>query len=283
MLFVLQDKINIFLTLFLVHFYEVSMIFDTHAHYDDHAFDEDRDELLSSLPGRGVGRVVNVTSTLGSLEKSRSIAEKYDHIYTSAGLHPTEIYDLTSDALSYVEQLCSYEKTVAVGEIGLDYHYPDTNAAMQKEFFAAQLEIAIKHGLPVIIHSRDAAKDTMDIMRSYDLKDIGGVVHCYSYSLEMAREYVEMGMHIGIGGVVTYKNGRKLKECAQAMPLESIVLETDCPYLSPEPNRGKRNSSLNLNYVAQEIAHIRGLTIDEVKRATWDNALRLYHMDTAQG
>ena len=259
------------------------MIFDTHAHYDDRAFDEDRDELLSSLPGRGVERVVNVTSTLDSLEKSRSIAKRYDHVYTSAGLHPTEVYELDLSYLSHVEQLCAYEKCVAIGEIGLDYHYPDTNADMQKDFFAAQIELAIKHGLPIIVHSRDAAKDTMDIMRSYDLKDIGGVVHCYSYSLEMAREYVEMGMHIGIGGVVTYKNGRKLKECAQALPLESIVIETDCPYLSPEPNRGKRNSSLNLNYVAQEIAHIRGLTIDEVKRATWDNALRLYHMDATLG
>ena len=255
------------------------MIFDTHAHYDDSAFDPDRDELLSSLPLKGVCRVVNVTASETSLTESPALAGRYDHVYTSAGLHPTEIYDLDMSVLDRVEDLCAYDKTVAVGEIGLDYHYPDTNESLQKEFFEAQLDMARRQALPVIIHSRDAAKDTMDILRSYHAGDIGGVVHCYSYSLEMAREYAGMGLYIGVGGVVTYRNGRKLKECVEYLPVDSIVLETDCPYLSPEPKRGQRNSSLNLSYVAAEIARIKGMTIQEVEDITLDNAMKLYRME----
>lgn len=255
------------------------MIFDTHAHYDDKAFDEDRDELLSSLPRGGVCRVVNVTASEASLAESPALARRYDHVYTSAGLHPTEIYDLDLSVLSRVEELCSYEKTVAIGEIGLDYHYPDTDEARQKEFFEAQLDMARRVGLPVIIHSRDAAKDTMDILKYYHAGDIGGVVHCYSYSPEMAREYVEMGLYIGVGGVVTYKNGRKLKECVECLPIESIVLETDCPYLAPEPKRGQRNSSLNLSYVVAQIAHIRGTEMSEIEDTTLRNAMNLYRME----
>lgn len=255
------------------------MIFDTHAHYDDHAFDSDRDELIASLPAKGISRVVNVTASEASLTESPALARKYDHIYTSAGLHPTEIYELDTDVLSRVEELCAYDKTVAIGEIGLDYHYPDTDEAKQKEFFEAQLDMARRVGLPVIIHSRDAAKDTMDILKSYHAGDIGGVVHCYSYSPEMAREYVDMGLYIGVGGVVTYKNGRKLKECVENLPLESIVLETDCPYLVPEPKRGQRNSSLNLSFVVAQIAHIRGMEMKEVEDITMSNALKLYRMD----
>ena len=255
------------------------MIFDTHAHYDDSAFNPDRDELLSSLPSKGIGRVVNVTASGRSLTESPALAGKFDHVYTSAGLHPTEVYDLDMSVLDSVEALCTYDKTVAVGEIGLDYHYPDTNVNIQKEFFEAQLDMARRQALPVIIHSRDAAKDTMDILRSYRAGDMGGVVHCYSYSLEMAREYADMGLYIGVGGVVTYKNGRKLKECVEYLPLESIVLETDCPYLAPEPKRGQRNSSLNLGYVAAEIAHIKGMTIQEVEDITFGNAMKLYRME----
>lgn len=255
------------------------MIFDTHAHYDDSAFDPDRDELLSSLPAKGICRVVNVTASERSLTESPALAERYDHVYTSAGLHPTEIYDLDISVLDRVEALCAHDKTVAVGEIGLDYHYPDTNESMQKEFFEAQLDLARRQALPVIIHSRDAAKDTMDILKSHHAGDMGGVVHCYSYSPEMALEYAGMGLYIGVGGVLTYRNGRKLKECVERLPLESIVLETDCPYLAPEPKRGQRNSSLNLSYVAAGIAGIKGIGIREVEDITLANAMKLYGME----
>jgi len=254
------------------------MIFDTHAHYDDTAFDPDRDELLSSLPAKGIFRVVNVTASEESLTSSPALAHRYEHVYTSAGLHPTEIYDLDISVLSRVEELCLDDKTVAIGEIGLDYHYPDTDTVKQKEFFEAQLDLARRVKMPVIIHSRDAAKDTMDILKSYHAGDIGGVVHCYSYSPEMAEEYAGMGLYIGVGGVVTYKNGRRLKETVERLPLESIVIETDCPYLSPEPRRGQRNSSLNLSHVVSGIAQLKGMKMQEVEDITLDNAMKLYRM-----
>ncbi|MBQ8947831.1 MAG: TatD family hydrolase [Lachnospiraceae bacterium] len=255
------------------------MIFDTHAHYDDAAFDDDRDELLSGMPAKGIGRIVNVTANYDSIEKSLVLAGKYDHVYTSAGLHPTEIYDLDMDeVLRVVEDKCRLPKVVAIGEIGLDYHYDDTDEAKQRAYFEAQLEIALRAGLPVIIHSRDAGAETFDHMKAFAAKGGMGVIHCYSYSYEMAAEYVKLGYYIGIGGVVTFKNSRKLKECAQKLPLSSILLETDCPYLSPDPKRGQRNSSLNLPYVAAEIARLRGITIEEVTGATWDNAMKMYGM-----
>ena len=252
------------------------MIFDTHAHYDDAAFDEDRDRILTMLPKNGVSAVVNVTSTLSSLDLSLKIADSYSHVYSSMGLHPTEIYELGTDALNEVEGRCTSDKVVAIGEIGLDYHYPDTDKERQKEFFEAQLELARKYKLPVIVHSRDAAADTLDIMKAHHAGDIGGVIHCFSYSYEMACEYVKMGFFIGIGGVLTYKNARKLVECAEKLPLENIVLETDCPYLAPVPNRGRRNYSLYLTYVADQLAALRGIPRKEAEDITFANALRLY-------
>ncbi len=253
------------------------MIFDTHAHYDDEAFDSDRDELLASMPAKGIGRIVNVTASYRSLVQSPELADRYDHVYTSMGLHPTEVYELDmDDALSVVRDRCRRPKVVAIGEIGLDYHYDDTDEKKQRAYFDAQLEIALQENLPVIIHSRDAAAETFDVMKDYSAKGGRGVIHCYSYSYEMAAEYVRLGYYIGIGGVVTFRNSRKLKECAAKLPLSSILLETDCPYLAPDPKRGQRNSSLNLPYVAAEIAHLRGITIVEVTDATWDNAMRMY-------
>lgn len=282
------------------------MIFDTHAHYDDAAFDEDRDRLLGEMETHGIGRIVNVTSDYSSQARSLKLASLYDFIYTSVGLHPTEVYDFTlrgltdceetvvtemdrggkrdesvSDAdgckvLDEVEALSASPKVVAIGEIGLDYHYDDTDKVKQNAFFRAQLDMAVRLGLPVIIHSRDAAADTFNIMKEYAGRLRGGVIHCYSYSYEMAEEYVRLGYHIGIGGVVTFKNSRKLKECAVKLPLSSIVLETDCPYLAPTPHRGERNSSLYLPLVVREIAQLRGIAAKDVEAATWDNGCRLY-------
>jgi TatD DNase family protein len=255
------------------------MIFDTHAHYDDRAFDEDRDEVISTLEETGVGRIVHATSPYGPLAVSMGLAERYEQVYSSAGLHPTEIYDLDSEiALHKVEEMCSHPKVVAIGEIGLDYHYDDTDEALQKAYFDAQLEMSLRLDMPVIIHSRDAAADTLEFMRNHAKKGGRGVIHCFSYSYEMAAEYVKMGYFIGIGGVVTFKNARKVKEIATKIPLEYIVLETDCPYLAPVPHRGERNCSIYLDQVAKEIATLRGITAKEVRDTTWNNGCRLYGM-----
>lgn len=254
------------------------MIFDTHAHYDDEAFDEDRDVLLESMESGGICNIVNVAASMESCKTSIELAESFPFVYAAVGVHPSELVGLTDKDMNLLETYLAHPKVVALGEIGLDYHYPDTDEKMQKEFFVRQLAIARRKNKPVIIHSRDAAADTMDIIKAERAYEMGGVIHCYSYSYEMARQYVEMGYYIGIGGVVTFKNARKLKECAANLPLDRIVLETDCPYLSPEPGRGKRNSSLNLPYVVTEIANLRGISEDEVREVTLRNAKKMYNL-----
>lgn len=255
------------------------MIFDTHAHYDDAAFDEDRYELLEKMNAGGICNIVNVASDMKSCLTSIGLAERYPFVYAAAGVHPSELEGVTSEDMELIEKYLDHPKVVALGEIGLDYHYPETNAENQKDYFVRQLNIAKKKNKPVIIHSRDAAADTMDIIRAEKAYETGGVIHCYSYSYEMAKQYVGMGYFIGIGGVVTFKNAKKVKECARLLPLESIVLETDCPYMAPEPNRGTRNSSLNLPFVVAEIAALRGISEEEVMECTLKNAKRLYNLD----
>lgn len=252
------------------------MLFDTHAHYDDERFDSDRDELLRSMPAQNVGLILNPAVDLASSRKAIGYAQKYPHMYAAVGIHPEDINEKWENDLSVIFELAQNEPKVrAVGEIGLDYYWDQESHDVQKKWFVRQLELAEKLGKPVNIHSRDAAADTMEIMREYG-KRLRGIIHCYSYSPEMAAEYVKMGYSIGIGGVVTFKNGRKLKETVQEVPIESLVLETDCPYLSPEPNRGKRNSSLNLKYVAATIAELKGITPEEVIQITSENAERIY-------
>ena len=219
-------------------------IFDTHAHYDDEAFEEDREALLQNLPVQGIGRVVNISSSLSSCRAVRALAEKYDYIYCAMGIHPSDTGELTEEAFDWLRHQCQFEKCVAVGEIGLDYYWDEPDREIQKKWFLRQLDLARECGKPVVIHSRDAAKDTADIMTAEKCREIGGVIHCFSYSRETARTFLDMGFFIGIGGVLTFKNARKLVDVAEYVPLERIVLETDCPYLAPEPYRGKRNSSL---------------------------------------
>jgi TatD DNase family protein len=255
------------------------MIFETHAHYDDEAFNEDRDILLGSMQDNGIGYIVNVGSSLKTTRQSMELAHKYPFIYSAAGVHPNETGELNEDNFKTLEQYCRDERVVAVGEIGLDYYWDEPDHDTQKKWFIRQLLLAKGVKKPVIIHSRDAAKDTYDIMVSEKVSDICGIVHCYSYSYEMALDYVKMGFYIGIGGVVTFKNSKKMKEVVEAVPIERIVLETDSPYLSPEPNRGKRNSSLNLPYVAAKIAEIKNLTYDEVVDITMKNALKVYRLE----
>lgn len=256
------------------------MIFDTHAHYDDRQYDEDREILISSLSKAGIGKVVNIGADMASSERALGLAHEYDFIYAAVGVHPSEVEELNDEAIERLKSWTAYEKCVAVGEIGLDYHWPDPSPEIQKKWFIRQLDLAREVHLPVVIHSRDAAKDTMDIMHSEHAEEIGGVVHCFSYSKELAKECVDMGFYIGVGGVVTFKNGRKLREVVEEIPMEKILLETDCPYLSPEPHRGERNSSLNLPYVVKAIADIKGISEEEVIRITEDNAKHMYGIIT---
>ena len=253
-------------------------IFDTHDHYDDAAFDEDREELLRELPRQGIARVVNVGASLASCRTTRDMMEKYDYIYGAIGVHPSETAELNEEAYLWLKEQCRHEKCVAVGEIGLDYYWEEPEHDIQKEWFARQLSLAKEVSLPVIIHSRDAAKDTIDIMKAQNAWEIGGVVHCYSYTKETARTFLDMGFYFGIGGVLTFKNARKLKEAVEYIPMDRIVLETDCPYLAPDPNRGKRNSSLNIPYVITALAQLKGMTEEEVRADVWRNAMELYHM-----
>ncbi|MBQ8559645.1 MAG: TatD family hydrolase [Tyzzerella sp.] len=251
------------------------MIFDSHAHYDSGQFDEDRDEILNSMQENGVGTIVNSAADWDSVTEVVELAEKYPFVYAAVGLHPDEVGDLDEERFAYLKAQCQKEKVVAVGEIGLDYYWDNESHDVQKKWFIRQLELARELDLPVIIHSRDAAEDTLKIMKEHG-QGLRGVIHCFSYSKELAREYVKMGFYIGVGGVVTFKNGKKLKEIVEEIPLERILLETDCPYLAPVPFRGKRNSSLYIPYIAEEIANLKGVTYEEVVAQTELNAKKLF-------
>lgn len=254
------------------------MIFESHAHYDDEDFDKDREELLGSLAEHGIGTVINIGASIAGSEMTVELSERYPFVYGAVGVHPSEVEELTEEGLARLRSLCSHEKIVAVGEIGLDYHYPEPAMSVQKEWFERQLELAREVKLPVIIHSREAAKDTLDIMKAHRAEEIGGVIHCFSYAKEMAKEYLDMDYYFGIGGVITFKNAKKLKEAVQYIPMDRILLETDSPYLSPEPHRGERNSSLNLPYVAEAISELKGISYEEVVEITERNARRLFHL-----
>ncbi|MCM1190080.1 MAG: TatD family hydrolase [bacterium] len=253
-------------------------LFDTHAHYDDEAFDEDREELLGALPEKGIVRVVNVSSGPASCKRTLQLAERYDYIYAAVGVHPGETAELDEESFEWIRQQCQVKKCVAVGEIGLDYYWDEPDREIQKKWFVRQLHLAREAKKPVIIHSRDAARDTVDILTQERAGETGGVIHCYSYTKETAAAFLDMGFFFGIGGVLTFNNARKLKEAVEYIPLDRIVLETDCPYLAPVPNRGKRNSSLNLPYVVSALARIKGLEEEAVRQAVWKNSLALYRL-----
>ena len=252
------------------------MIFETHAHYDDRAFDKDRVDLLKSLPENGIGADANAGSSLSSIETIRELTKQYSYVYGAVGIHPCDTGDLTEERFAWLKKQCADEKIVAVGEIGLDYHWNDPHPEIQKTWFVRQLLMAQEVHLPVIIHSREAANDTLTIMRENHAERSGGVIHCFSYSVEMAAEFLKMDYYFGIGGVVTFENAKKLKEAVRYIPTERILLETDSPYLAPAPYRGKRNSSLYLPYIAEEIGRIKGMTAAEVIRCTEENAVRLF-------
>ncbi|MCD8151581.1 MAG: TatD family hydrolase [Clostridiales bacterium] len=254
------------------------MIFDTHAHYDDEQFDMDRDDLLSGMRDRNVGTIVNVGASPAGCRAGVELAGQYDFVYAAVGLHPDEVGALSEDFLDWMRRTAETNpKVVAIGEIGLDYHWDVEPREVQQDCFVRQMELARAVGLPILVHSREAAQDTFDLIAAHG-RGLGGIIHCYAYSPEMAMEYVKLGYHIGLGGVVTFKNARKAKETAAAVPLEHIVLETDCPYMAPTPFRGKRNSSDLIVYVAEEIARLKGISPEEVIAVSEENAKRIFHL-----
>lgn len=252
------------------------MIFETHAHYDDKAFDEDRENLLLELYQNGITTIINVSSDLASIKRTLSLAEKYPYIYGAVGVHPSDSGELTEETFLELTKACQHEKVVAVGEIGLDYYWQEPEKEIQKKWFERQLLLAQEVSLPVIIHSREAAKDTLDMMRALHAEKSGGVIHCFSYSKEMAAEFLKLDYYFGIGGVVTFQNAKKLREAVAYIPIDKLLLETDSPYLAPVPNRGKRNNSGNIPYIAQEIAQIKGVSYEEIIAATRQNSERLF-------
>lgn len=246
-------------------------IFDTHSHYDDEAFTEDREELLGLLPTKGVTGVLSCGINLVSSYENLKLAQKYDYIYCALGIHPENIADERKGDLELIKELLQTEpKAVAVGEIGLDYHYEDgAPREEQIDLFERQIEIAKELDLPVIVHDRDAHEDTFNILREMRPK---GVLHCYSGEKEQALQYTKMGFYIGMGGVVTFKNARKAVEVVEAIPIDKLLLETDCPYLAPTPHRGERNDSSLIAFVAEKIGEIRGMDPQKVLDITNNNA-----------
>ena len=254
------------------------MIFDTHAHLDDHAFDADRAELLTRLPQEGIALVLNPGCSLESSRNAIALARKQDWIYAAVGSHPDAADEVEDAVLAQYRQMAQENsKVLAIGEIGLDYHYEDIPREIQQRAFRAQMALARELGLPVIVHEREAHEDGMKIVEEFPT--VTGVFHCYSGSLEMARVLIRRGWYIGFGGVLTFKNARKAVEVAAEIPLERIVLETDCPYMSPEPFRGRRNDPTRLHLVAQRLAQLRGLSAEEIQAITLENGKRLYRME----
>ena len=253
------------------------MLFDTHAHLDDRAFDVDRETLLTQLPIEGVGLVMNPGCSRASSLAAIVLAKKYDYIYAAVGSHPDAADEVNEAVLQQYRALClENPKVKAIGEIGLDYHYEDIPRDIQKKAFRAQMALAQELGLPVIVHEREAHEDGMKIVEEFP--GVSGVFHCYSGSLEMAKWLIARGWYIGFGGVLTFKNARKALEVAESIPIERIVLETDCPYMAPEPFRGRRNDPGKLYRVAEKLAELRGLTVAEIQAITTENGKALYRM-----
>lgn len=254
------------------------MLFDTHAHLDSHQFDDDRAALIDALPGAGLGLVLNPGCDLASSRIAVALAERYDFIYAAVGTHPSDIGELNDDILEQYRALCkTHPKIRAIGEIGLDYHWNHFPKEVQQKGFRDQMALARELGLPVIIHDREAHQDCLNIVREFP--DVTGVFHCFSGSAEMAKEVVKLGYYVGFTGVVTYKNARQPLEAAAAVPLDRLVIETDCPYLTPVPFRGQRNDPSRVLYTAEKLAELRGLTLEEFRRITMENGRRLYRID----
>ena len=253
------------------------MLFDTHAHMDDRAFDADREELLRSLPQQGIAYLMNPGCSLASSRNADRLSREFDYIYAAVGSHPDAADEVNEEVLEEYRVLCKQNPKIrAIGEIGLDYHYEDIPRDLQQKAFRAQMALAAELNLPAIVHERDAHADGMQIVSEFP--GVTGVFHCYSGSAEMANWLVERGWYIGFTGVLTFKNARKAIEVASSIPLERLVLETDCPYMAPEPFRGKRNDPGKLYRMAEKLAQLRGMTVEEIHRITTENGKRLYRL-----
>lgn len=255
---------------------EIAGIFDSHAHYDDAAFDADRTEVLNALPQKGISYVMNVASDFMSAQAGISLTEQFPFVYSSVGIHPEFAQTLSKSALGDLERWLDYPKVKAVGEIGLDYHYDGYSKKQQWNAFERQMELAERTGYPVIIHSRDAVEDTLAILRSFP--KVKGVVHCFSGSVQTAQELLKMGYYIGFTGVITFSNAKKAVLAAESVPLERLLIETDCPYMAPVPMRGKRCDSTMLPWTAARLAEIHQIATEELIRQTCQNALALYRI-----
>ncbi len=251
-------------------------IFDTHAHYLTEDFGKERDAVVASLPQKGVELVLAVGYDLDSSKEETALAERYGFVYAAAGIHPEYADKVTYEQINGIDELLCNKKVVALGEIGLDYHYPEPAKEIQKTVFERQLKLAVSRGVPVIIHSRDACADTMELLRRYKPR---GVMHCFSGSAETAREVVELGMYVGFTGVLTFKNAKKAVMSCAAVPLDRLLLETDCPYMAPVPHRGERCDSSMIRFTAEKMAEIKGVSTEEIIRITRDNGKRLFGID----
>lgn len=254
------------------------MLFDSHAHYNSEQFSEDLDEVLGKMKENGVGYIMNACSDISEFDDIKNLIEKYDFLYGAAGVHPHEVGDMSDADLEKIAEFSKHPKIKAIGEIGLDYYYDNSPRDAQKYWFARQLDLAVDLNLPIIIHDRDAHKDTMDILKDHNAKAVGGAFHCYTGSVEMAKEVLDMGLYIAFGGSITFKNAQKPIEVAKYVPIESIIIETDCPYLTPVPFRGKRNSSLYVHLVAEKIAEVKGMEVSEVIKHTTENAKKCFRI-----
>lgn len=255
-----------------------AMIFDTHAHYDDARFDEDRETLLMGMRDHNVGRIMTISASVTEWENVIALTKKYDFIYGTLGVHPDYTGDLAEEDMERMESLLCEEKIKGIGEIGFDFYGESVSEELQRKWFVRQLELAEKHHLPTVIHSRDAVQMTFDLLTSRPRRENPGIIHCFSSSPEMAEAYVKMGYKIGIGGVVTFKNGRVLKEVVSKLPLKDLVLETDAPYLAPMPHRGERNDSTMISYVVKTIAALKNVSEEEILETTWKNGCDVFQI-----
>lgn len=252
------------------------ILYDSHAHYDDSRFDLDRDEVILSAHHGGVAFINNIGSNIQSSRESIALAEKFDFVYATVGVHPSDTHGMTDDDIDILKALAKHKKVVAIGEIGLDYHYDDTSEEEQKRWFSPQLEIAKELNLPVVIHDRESRGDCLKILKEQGISN--GVIHCFSGSAETAKEFLKMGMDISFTGVITFKNARRAIEALKIIPMDRLMIETDCPYMAPEPFRGKRNHSGYVIKVAEKIAEIKGMGVEEVAKITTENAKRFFNI-----
>ncbi|KAF0823406.1 TatD family hydrolase [Cytobacillus firmus] len=252
------------------------MFFDTHAHLNAEQYNEDLQEVIDRALSEGISNIVVVGFDRPTIEKAMELTEKYDFIYASVGWHPVDAIDMTEEDLQWIEELSSHPKVVALGEMGLDYYWDKSPKDIQQEVFRKQIRLAKKVKLPIVIHNRDATADIVEILKEEGAGEVGGIMHCFSGSPEIAQECVDMNFYISLGGPVTFKNAKKPKEVADVIPLEKLLIETDCPYLTPHPHRGKRNEPSYVKLVAEQIAEIKGLSTEEVAQATTENAKKLF-------